>query len=355
MEYQNRTTLVSLNDSLLQCLSTKSINQNDIVVYNVKRVLEQQGMQNILPIDCGSLFLNKQHNITEFLKNNLSLAEIKATQRESIDASRQGLARYFISKKLKEYYPIKLEDNQINISDAIKNSKNVGVLLSCVGNDMMTSIWVNPIGHMFARLPFGDKDVLERVKILLANKKLRGEIVDGLKGNIEQILGINDNSKICTFGIYIPQILPRDFEFIFDEINDRIQSATKTYQQSYIDINDIKSRPIDFHPNKKAYNIIASRIADELEIRFNDRQIISNINVPTFKYQNLGLDGAIENTKAYYEREEEYICQFVKYIISNYDYTSDQIEKILSRFIIGRLSEVQNMEKVYSNSKQLIK
>lgn len=355
MEYKNRTTLVSLNDSLLQCLNPKSLSQDDIVVYQVKRILEQQGIEDILPVDCGSLFLNKQHNITEFLKNNLLLAEIKATQKESIDASRRGLAKYFISEKLKEYYTIKPKDNQIGISDAIKESENVGVLLSCVANDMMNSVWVNPIGHMLARLPFMDKSVLERTKILLADKKLRSEIVDGLKVNMEQILGINYNSKICTFGIYRPQILPKDFGFIFDEINSGIQDTTKTYQQSYIDINDIKSKPIDFHPDKKGYNIIASRIAAELQQRFNNGEIPSNLNIPTFEYQNLGLDGAISDAREYFGRETDYMNQFVKYLIRTHNYTPDQIERIMGGFIIGRPKEVQEMEQVYSNAKKLVR
>jgi len=324
-----------------------------LFVYQVKKFLAQKGMRDILSIDCGSLFLNKQHNITEFLKNNLSLTEIKATQKESIDASRHGLVKYFVSKKIKEYYPIKPKDNQINISDAIKESKNVGVLLSCVANDMMNSVWVNPISHMIARIPFMDKSVLERTKILLADKKLRNKIVGGLKVNMEQILGINDNSKICTFGIYRPQILPKNFRFIFDEINDRIQETTKKYQQSYININDIKSKLIDFHPDKKGYIVIAGRIATELYKRFNNREIISDLNISTFNYQNLGLDGAILDVNNYFEMEKENINRFLKYLTNKY--TFYQIEKIMSEFMINRLKEVQDMEKIYFNAKQLIK
>lgn len=79
------------------------------------------------------------------------------------------------------------------------------------------------------------------------------------------------------------------------------------------------------------------------------------MDISTFEYQNLGLDGAILDARTYFESETEYMDKFVKHLISKYNYDSDQIEKIMGRFIIGRPKEVQDMEQIYSNAKKLIR
>ena len=353
MEYDNKITLISLNDSLLQNLNTHNQNKTDIVLYRVAQKLQQKGLENILSIDCGNLFINKQHNITEFLHNNLSLAQIKAIQQLGIDKTRHGIAKLVVSKNLKNYYNIEENDNEIHISDAIKNSKNVGVLLSCVANDMMSSVWVNPISHMLARIPFMDKNALKRTEVILKDQTIRDQITDSLKINIEQILGINDDTKICTFGIFRPSILPKDFETIFNEINNNLQVITQMYNQSYIDINDLKSKIIDFHPNAKGYETIACRTADELSKTFASK--VNKKNIKKFDYNNLGLDGAIIDIQRYKEQEKEYVNYFIKCLQENHNYSLEQAKIIFHDFIIGRLKEVDDMEDIYRKAKRLIK
>ena len=352
MEYGNKTTLVSLNDSLLQNLHPSKQKRTDIVVYNVAEKLSQKNVGNILPIDCGNLFINKQHNITEFLKNNLSLSEIKTIQKLGIDAARHGIAKLGISEKIKNYYNVDERDYDIHISDAIKESKQVGVLLSCVSNDMMNSVYANPIGNMIAKLPFMDKTALERTKILLEDIKLRQSIIDGIKTNIEQILGINDKACICLFGIYRPNIMPKDFDFIFQEINSKLQQVSKEYNQDYIDINSLKSKIIDFHPTSKGYEIIAEKVASKLLEVLGKKQ--SDMNINDFKYNNLGLDGAIKDIESYEQQEIEYVNGFVNYIVQKYNYSEACAKEILNDLVNGRPSEVREMGKIYSKAKEIL-
>ena len=354
MNYSDKITLVSLNDSLLQNLKSNNQDKTDIVVYRVAEKLKAKGLNNILSIDCGSLFVNKQHNITEFLNNNLSVAEIKAIQQLGIDKTRHGVAKLAISPVLKNYYNIEKGDNKIHISDAIKKSNKVGVLLSCVSNDMMTSVWANPISYMLAKIPFVDKTVLERTSILLKDKALREKIVDGLKINMEQILGINDHAKICTFGIYRPTILPQTFDIIIDEINYNVHKTAREYNQHYIDINSLNSKIIDFHPNAKGYEDISTLVADRLRYAFR-ADVMAKKGIPKFEYNNLGLDGAISDIQKYGLQEKEYIEQFVTYVQKKYNYSSEQARKIFNDFLVGRPQEVVDMEEIYTNAKELVK
>lgn len=354
MNYNDKITLVALNDSLLQNLKSHNQTKNDIVVYRVAEKLNAKGLENILPIDCGSLFVNKQHNITEFLKNNLSLAEIKAVQQLGIDKARHGVAKLAISPKLKNYYTIEQGDNEIHISDAIKESKKVGVLLSCVSNDMMTSVWADPISYMLAHIPLMDKTALKRAAILLREKPLRQNVVDGLKINMEQILGINANAKICTFGIYRPTILPQTFDIIIDEINYNVHQVTREYNQNYIDINSLNSKIIDFHPNTKGYEDISTSVADRLRYAFRTEGITKR-GISKFEYNNLGLDGVISDIQKYGLQEKNYVEQFVSYIEQKYNYSEEQANKIFNAFLVGRPQEAVDMEEIYKNAKSLIK
>ncbi len=352
-DYSDKITLVSLNDSLLQNLKSNNQSKNDIVVYRVAEKLSAKGLENILPIDCGNLFVNKQHNINEFLRNNLSLAEIKMVQQLGIDKARHGVAKLAISPKLKNYYNIEKKDEKIHISDAIKESKKVGVLLSCVSNDIMSSVWVNPISYMLAHIPFMDKNVLKRTKVLLKDESLRDIVIDGLKQNIENILGINDKARICVFGIYRPKILPKDFDFIFNEINSKVADLSNIYSQSYIDINDVHSKIIDFHPNADGYETIANRVANELYKMFN--KDCQGLNVPPFNYQNLGLDGAIHDSRLYFGQEIEYINNFIIELSKKYNCSGEQLMKIFSDFLSGRPQEAMDMTDIYFSSNQQIK
>ncbi len=353
-DYSNKITLISLNDSLLQNLKSNKQKKTDIVLYKVVEKLNAKGLSNILPIDCGSLFVNKQHNITEFLHNNLSLAEIKAVQKLGIDKARHGIAKLALSEKLKDYYSIETNDSEIHISDAIKQSNKVGVLLSCVSNDMMSSVWANPISYMLAHLPFMDKTVLERTSILLKDKTLRDKIIDGLKANMEKILGINDNAKICTFGIYRPKILPQTFDIIFDEINDNVHKTAREYNQNYIDINNLNSKMIDFHPNTKGYEDISTLVADRLRYAFRTDSIIKR-GISNFEYHNLGLEGAINDSKQYEQQEIEYVNNFLQYVIEKYHLSLEQAKKVFHDFLVGRPQEAVDMTEIYTDALELVK
>lgn len=355
MGYKDKITLVAMNDSLLQSLDTQNIQKENIVVHRVEKILKQKGVSNIQSIDCGSLFLNKQHNITEFLKNNLSLAEIKGTQLASIDTARNNLiTKIGINPKIKQYYQINKEDSLIRISDSIKESKEVGVLLSCVANDLMASVFVNPISYAIsAKIPFTDKSALERTKILLENKEIRNNVVLGLRKNIEQLLGINDEAKICTFGIYLPQILPKDFLYLFQEMNYEIENLSKEYDQSYIDISDIPSKKIDFHPNADNYRVIANRVAENLLNRFGKVSKLPSKEITKFDYETLGLNGAISDIKKYYGLELEHVYKLLEYLIKDCGYSREYVLNVMDHFIKGRPSEAQVMEEVYQKAKEL--
>jgi hypothetical protein len=66
IDYENLTTVVTLNDSLLQNITDKGTKEENIMAYYIAEYLEGYGHNCDIAIDCGSLALNKQHNISEF-------------------------------------------------------------------------------------------------------------------------------------------------------------------------------------------------------------------------------------------------------------------------------------------------
>jgi hypothetical protein len=341
-----------MNDSLIQSLSKNADKDNEIMANYVSFRLQREGYGNVIPIDCGSLTLNKQHNISEFLKNNLSRAEIKATQVASIDAARKDfITKLGIPLAMKDFYGINEEDYDIHISDAIKYGKNVGVVLSCAANDLMFQGWINPIGYLLDKIFIGNRTSLKRLRILLEDERLRDNVVDGLKRNIEQVLGINENAKIITMGIFRPKSTPKKFASLFEEINDKIQDTTESYNQSYVDISDVKSKMIDFHPVGPNYMKMQERVAKKLIRRFNRPEI----DIQKFEYTNTGLAGAINDVIILLKTNTEVTDSFIATLTYKYNCSREEIMKFMYPLVDGRIDEIETHAKVYTNANDFIK
>ncbi len=346
-----KTSIVVLNDSLCQSLTKNGNPAIDIMAYHIEEMLKEEKYNDITTIDCGSLTLNKQHNITEFLKNNLSLADIKKTQSSSIDIARRNLfTKLGIPKWQKDFYKINPGDENIHISDTIKNSENSGVVLSCVANDLMTQVWINPISYFLSSLPLMDKSVVRRTKLLMNDEKLRNNVIDGAKKNIEDVLGINENAKICTMGIYKPNVLPNSFVNLFDEINYKLQKITKEYNQSYVNISDIKSKPLDFHPTNEKFVEMSNRVGKELINRFNENNTNIDQEIKTFDFNNDGLDGAIKDIEKHKIIESYYVDNFIESLLKK-GYKRDTVLKIMNGFMNGRLNECNEHQAIYKKAK----
>ena len=344
---KGETSIVVLNDSLCQNLGTKKIMANEI-----KNKLEDIGYKDVTTIDCGSLILNKQHNITEFLKNNLSVAEIKATQKEGITAARKGIiSKIFIPRSYEDMYQISSLDRDIKISDTIKNSKNSAVVLSCVANDLMASVWVNPISYKLGS--FGlNNDVKKRTKVFLGYDKLKKEVIDGLKNNVEQVLGINNNAKICIIGIYQPYLMSENFKHLFCDINSSIESIAKKYNQSYININDINSKKFSSLPTEVGFKVISDRVAKTIIDRFAESE--QYICVGEFKYNNLGIDGALSDLRIQYIKEQATVDELIDYLIVTGCSRKDVL-KFMKDYIEGRPNEVRKHREIYEKAKCIVK
>lgn len=353
----DKTSVVVLNDSLCQSLTKNGDIKKDIMAYSIKDRLEAEGYKDVTAIDCGSLSLNKQHNITEFLKNNLSLAEIKATQRESVLAARNNIiTKIGIPKWQADVYKILPGDKDIRISDTIKDSKNSGVVLSCTANDLMSSVWVSPVSYALGKIkcsvPGLSSNAIKRTKVLMDYEKLRNNVIDGIKINIEQVLGINSNAKICAMGIYRPNITPEVFDGLFSKINEKLETAVKSYRQSYIDISDIKSRTFDFHPTNENFILMSNRVAEELINRFKEND--QNIDINNFEYSNLGIDGALKDLQHLYIKEKQMIYEFIKYLVVN-EPNKKAVLQFMKDYIEGRPNEIKNHYQIYSRAKSLVK
>lgn len=351
MNYEG-LTLVSLNDSLLQKLQWFNQSQDDIVIYHVKRLLEEKGHEVDRVIDSGNLFFNKQHNITEYLRNNLSVAEIKALQIVGNEAARRNiLTKPFLPYNINKYYGLKDEDYIIHISDAIKYSESVAVALSCVSNDLMNSVYVDPVSFELAKFFLVSRNKIKRTKILREYKELRQVVTEGLKTNIEQILSLNDDAKIAVYGTFQPRHIPQSFREIFTDINEEVQKLAKEYHQSYIKIDGLKSGHFDFHPPKNQYGVIAERVYDAIEPRLGDGKPVE-LDIPEFTYETRGLDGATKDVITSSIYEKEYYKNLKSFLISK-GYSEKRIARMFKEVRENRPLEIADMEEYYQKAKTL--
>lgn len=347
IDYNN--SIIVLNDSLCQTFNKNLSLEDCIMAYYLQRRFFQEGLENTIAIDCGSLALNKQHNVSEFLKNNLSVAEIKATQLSSLKSVRKDLiTRLAIARWYDNFYHIDEVDSNIRISDTIKNSKNCNVVLSAVANDLMASVWANPISIAISNLPFSSDYSSKRFDILYKDEKLKNSVVDGLKRNVEEVLGINDKAKICLLGIFVPNILPKKYEEIIYEINKKVEEIAKNYKQNFADINDVKSRLIDFHPNAENFKIMCEKVYEALKNTQEEK-----IKCDDFHYSDRGLEGMIQDLNNLYYQEIETVKKTIDYLISK-GYTEDYLKLIMDDYIKGRPREINEHIKICEDSKRLI-
>lgn len=328
------------------------------MAYNIKAKLEKNGFKNVTAIDAGSLSLNKQHNVSEFLKHNLSVEEIKETQKASIDMARRNfITKIGIPNWQKKFYEVNKGDENIRISDTIKKSNNSGIVLSSVANDLMTQAWVNPISYAIARLPFTDSSAKERARILLTHPQFRSNVTEGLKRNIEQILGLNEKAKICILGIYKPKILPEKYDLLNNYLtilNFEIQKIARNYHQSYININDTKSKIIDFHPTKESFEAICKEIADRLISRFEYNK--NSINVNRFEYDTSGLIGVHRDLIDLQISEKESVEKTIEMLVKEKfeGYSEESIREIMKACTEGRQNEILEHAQIYCDADENI-
>lgn len=266
-------TIICLNDLHDFKESINSIFNNNIMSCIQKTL----GINdNLTLIDAFSLLLNKTEHIDYLLDSNLSLKDIKKSQVYSdISACEKFLKEKKLPTKLgqigniyKLAYNILPGDEEIHITDVLRNSAEPNVIYSSGVNDLMRLVGNNPFA---IKKDYINKNktpnynyTLEKAK----EPKTLKSTIDSIERNFNHILSINDNADIYTLGAYVPASLQYEEMNIFRELiiryNIALEKLCKEYNITFIDTESIgkkfnKSKN-NFHISSKGHNMIASSI-----------------------------------------------------------------------------------------------
>lgn len=239
--YDNKNlTIIGLNDS--QGVDTSLLYRKDIL--ECLRDLLISGEQKATCINAFSSLFNKTEHVDYFLKANLSLAEIKELQVQSIV---DEMNKYFhnelhipkifhlgnIGYVSRNLYKIGKEDKNICLTDSLINTKEPIVIYSCGTNDLIRESGCNPFNiinaHLNGQLDKIDDFVLKYALCKLENPNTIKGVVSNVERNFNHILGINPNADICALGICLPDTFQRASTEIFLHNHMNVQNVIKKF------------------------------------------------------------------------------------------------------------------------------
>lgn len=154
---------------------------------------------------------NTTSYIHELLTENYSLSTIRRNQKQSIDLCRKSGIFQFIQlpKSMKEYYEESKEYDEIIISEEIKENNTI-FIYTCGANDFLTRMGTN-LGELIFHKKMDEA--------LIGIDTIVNEVVDKIRGNVEELKKLNNNIEIYVLGIYIPT----KYSYIRDKVTPPIE------------------------------------------------------------------------------------------------------------------------------------
>lgn len=312
----NGLLIVGLNDS--QGVNTTSTFFKKGLLEYLASALTSEELLPVV-INAFSLTMNKTEHIDYFLKNNLSLEEIKLSQIYSVVSALEkvmtdfGLPKFLgkVGNAYRLIYIPKKGDEKINISTSLKEAQKPVMIYSSGVNDLMREVGANPFGIKKIYKLRDKKPNYYYTLEKASNPNTLKKIMDAIKSNYETILGINPDTDIYTLGAYIPKSLQSEEMNIFRNLviayNEELINLCKQYGITYIDTEEVGKKynnsKINFHISTAGHNALANYILgymyhNKCESNIaNERKNISPIEVT-----NNGAKGVIESTLYDYEQ-----------------------------------------------------
>ena len=270
-------------------------------------------------INAFSLTMNKTEHIDYFLKNNLSLEEIKLSQIYSVISALEkvmtdiGLPKFIgqIGNAYRLIYTPKKGDENIKISTSLKQVQEPLMIYSSGVNDLMREVGANPFG-IKGDYKARDKKpnyyyTLEKTNSPETLKK----VMEAIERNYANILGINPNTDIYTLGAYIPRSLQSEEMNIFRDLviayNEELLNLCKKYGITFVDTEEVGKKynnsESNFHISTAGHNALANYILgymyyNKFELNSSAKKEISN----STEIANKGAEGVIESTTFNYEQ-----------------------------------------------------
>lgn len=279
--------IVGLNDSQGVNVNT-TLFKKGMLEY-IASLLKSEELDPIV-INAFSLLFNKTEHIDYFLKNNLSVEQIKESQSYSaVEAMRKIMYDFHMPEALgnlatvsKIVYPVKNGDRDTYITTALKEAIEPTVIYSSGVNNLMREIGNNPAKIV---RDYKKRDVSPNYDYSVnqaKNPECLNRVIDGIERNFESILAINGNTDIYTLGAYIPKVLRReDIDSVFRELileyNARLLDLCTAYNIRYINtekfLGAYNKSEVNFHVTTEGHNALANHLLEAM----HSRKICSSI------------------------------------------------------------------------------
>ena len=311
--------IVGLNDS--QGVNTTSTFFKKGLLEYLKAALTTKELDPTV-INAFSLTMNKTEHIDYFLKNNLSLEEIKLSQVYSaVSALEKVMSDIGLPKALGKvgnaykmvYKPVKGDEN-IHIFTSLKEAYDPIMIYSSGVNDLMREVGANPFG---IKKMYKEKDIKPNYYYTLDktnDPKTLKKVIDSIERNYNNILNINSNTDIYTLGAYIPKSLQSSEMNIFRDLviayNEELMNLCKQYGITFVNTEEVGKKynksENNFHISSAGHNALANYILGYIYhniVSNNKNNYISN---DRYEITNNGSLGVIEST------EKDYIDTYSK-------------------------------------------
>lgn len=311
----NGLLIVGLNDS--QGVNTTStFFKKGLLEYLASALTSKDLIPEV--INAFSLTMNKTEHIDYFLKNNLSLEEIKLSQIYSVVSALEkvmsdvGLPKFLgkIGNAYRLIYMPKKGDEKINISSSLKEVSEPVMIYSSGVNDLMREVGANPFGikksYMLKDIKPNYYYTLEKTN----NPETLKRVMNAMERNYDTILGINSKTDIYTLGAYIPKSLQSKEMNIFRDLiiayNEELRNLCKQYDITFVDTEEVGKKynysKSNFHISTAGHNALANYILGYMyHNKFEGKKFIERKNISPIEITNNGARGVIEATSFDYE------------------------------------------------------
>lgn len=308
--------IVGLNDS--QGVNTTStFFKKGLLEYLAAALTSGKLMPEV--INAFSLTMNKTEHIDYFLKNNLSLEEIKLSQIYSVISALEkvmtdiGLPKFIgqIGNAYRLIYTPRKGDENVKISTSLKQVQEPVMIYSSGVNDLMREVGANPFGIKGVYKARDKKPNYYYTLEKTNNPETLKKVMDAIERNYDTILGINPNTDIYTLGAYIPKSLQSEEMNIFRDLviayNEELLNLCKQYGITFVDTEEVGKKynnsENNFHISTAGHNALANYILgymyhNKFKLNNSVKKEISN----SIEIANKGAEGVIESTTFDYEQ-----------------------------------------------------
>jgi lysophospholipase L1-like esterase len=270
-------------------------------------------------INAFSLTMNKTEHIDYFLKNNLSLEEIKLSQIYSAVSALEkvmtdvGLPKCLgkVGNVYRLIYTPKNGDEKIKISTSLKQIQEPVMIYSSGVNDLMREVGANPFGIKGAYNARDKKPNYYYTLEKTNNPETLKKVIDAIERNYDTILAINSNTDVYTLGAYIPKSLQSEEMNIFRDLviayNEELMNLCKQYGITFVDTEEVGKKynnsENNFHISTAGHNALANYILGYI---YQNKIVSKNKHnyesESIYEISNKGSGGIIESTSFDYEQ-----------------------------------------------------